>query len=108
MLAITLSLPPQPVQVSIWMPNSGVLAFTPHGGFEQVRQVLDGLQLAQRAAHLGGVATTAGPPAFTSHVELTAQERARAGIPENLIRYSAGIENAGDLCADLDQALAMV
>lgn len=84
----------------------GVLAFAPHGDFEQVRRVLDRLRLAQRAAHLGGVATTAGPPSVTSHVELTAAERARAGIPENLIRYSVGIEGIDDLLADLDQALA--
>ena len=45
---------------------------------------------------------------MTSHVELTAAERARAGIPENLIRYSVGIEDAADLVADLDQALAVV
>lgn len=84
----------------------GVLSFMPRGGFEEVGVVLDRLQLAQRAAHLGGVATTAGPPQVTSHVELTAAERARAGIPENLIRYSAGIEDAADLIADLDHALA--
>jgi cystathionine gamma-synthase len=83
----------------------GVLSFMPRGGFEAVRVVLDRLQLAQRAAHLGGVATTAGPPQVTSHVELTAAQRARAGIPENLIRYSAGIEDAEDLIADLDSAL---
>jgi cystathionine gamma-synthase len=83
----------------------GVLAFAPRGGFDQVRLVLDRLQLAQRAAHLGGVATTAGPPSVTSHVELTVSERARAGIPENLIRYSVGIEGIDDLRADLDQAL---
>jgi cystathionine gamma-synthase len=83
----------------------GVLAFAPHGGFEQVRRVLDRLQIAQRAAHLGGVATTAGPPSVTSHVELSAAERARAGIPKNLIRYSVGIEGIDDLRADLDQAL---
>jgi len=52
------------------------------------------------------VATTAGPPSVTSHVELSAAERARAGIPENLIRYSVGIEGINDLRADLDQALA--
>lgn len=86
----------------------GVLAFRVHGGFEHMRRVLDGLKLAQRAAHLGGVATTAGPPSVTSHVELTAAGRARAGIPENLIRYSAGIEAASDLCADLDQSLARI
>ena len=86
----------------------GVLSFVPRGGLAELRTVLDRLQLAQRAAHLGGVATTAGPPALTSHVELTAAERARAGIPETLIRYSAGIEDAADLIADLDQALATI
>jgi len=86
----------------------GVLAFTPRGGFEAVRRVLDRLELVQRAAHLGGVATVAGPPQVTSHVELTAEERARAGIPENLIRYSAGIEDAADLIADLDRALGAI
>jgi cystathionine gamma-synthase len=86
----------------------GVLSFMPRGGFEEVGVVLDRLKLAQRAAHLGGVATTAGPPQVTSHVELTAAERARAGIPENLIRYSVGIEDAADLIADLDQALAVL
>jgi cystathionine gamma-synthase len=86
----------------------GVLSFVPRGGFEELRTVLNGLKLAQRAAHLGGVATTAGPPSVTSHVELTAEERARAGIPETLIRYSVGIEDARDLIADLDRALAAI
>jgi cystathionine gamma-synthase len=86
----------------------GVLSFVPRGTFADLATVLNGLQLAQRAAHLGGVATTAGPPSVTSHVELTAEERARAGIPETLIRYSVGIEDAADLIADLTQALALI
>jgi len=86
----------------------GVLSFVPRGGFAELRTVLNGLQLAQRAAHLGGVATTAGPPSVTSHVELTAEERARAGIPETLIRYSVGIEDPTDLIDDLDRALAAI
>jgi cystathionine gamma-synthase len=47
-----------------------------------------------------------GPPATTSHVECTAEERATLGIPEGLIRYSTGIEDVDDLLADLDEALA--
>jgi len=86
----------------------GVLSFMPQGGFEAVGVVLNRLELVQRAAHLGGVATAAGPPQVTSHVELTPAERARAGIPENLLRYSAGIEDAADLIADLDRALAVL
>ena len=86
----------------------GVLSFVPRGGFAELRTVLGRLRLVQRAAHLGGVATTAGPPSVTSHVELTAEARARAGIPETLIRYSVGIEGVADLIADLDQALAAI
>jgi O-acetylhomoserine/O-acetylserine sulfhydrylase-like pyridoxal-dependent enzyme len=60
---------------------------------------------AHRAANLGAVGTIVGPPATTSHVELTAVQRARLGIPEGLVRYSAEIEDITDLLADLTQAL---
>jgi len=83
----------------------GVLSFGLEGGFEAVRRVLPRLRLAHRAANLGAVETVAGPPATTSHVECTAEERAAMGIPEGLIRYSVGIEDAGDLIADLGRAL---
>jgi cystathionine beta-lyase/cystathionine gamma-synthase len=63
---------------------------------------------AHLAANLGAVETVAGPPSTTSHVESTKQERAAAGIPEALIRYSVGIEDAEDLIADLGQALDKV
>ena len=83
----------------------GVLAFSIHGGLDAVKTVLPRLQLAHLAANLGAVETVAGPPATTSHVELTAEERAAMGIPESLVRYSVGIEDVADLIADLDQAL---
>ena len=86
----------------------GVLSFMLEGGFEAVRRVLPRLRLAHRAANLGAVETVAGPPATTSHVECTAEEREAMGIPEGLIRYSVGIEDAADLIADLEQALAVV
>lgn len=66
------------------------------------------LRLAHRAASLGSVGTLVGPPSLTSHVELNAEERAAAGIPEGLVRYSVGIENVDDLIADLEQALAAI
>lgn len=83
----------------------GVLSFQLKGGFDAVRQMLPRLQLAHRAANLGAVETIAGPPATTSHVECTEAERAAMGIPESLVRYSVGIEDAQDLIADLNQAL---
>jgi cystathionine gamma-synthase len=86
----------------------GVLSFSLHGGFAAVKEFLPRLRLAHRAANLGSVETVAGPPATTSHVEVSAQDRAAMGIPEALVRYSCGIENVRDLIADLEQALAGV
>lgn len=85
----------------------GMLSFGLEGGFEAVKRVLPRLKLAHRAANLGAVETVAGPPATTSHVECTPEERAAMGIPEGLIRYSVGIEDTDDLIADLGQALAV-
>lgn len=86
----------------------GMLSFSLKGGFDNVVTVLENLKYAHKAASLGSVGTLVGPPRTTSHVELTEQERANAGIPESLIRYSAGIENGDDLIADLEQALAKI
>jgi cystathionine gamma-synthase len=82
----------------------GMLSFSLRGGFDAVKRVLPRLQLAHLAANLGAVETLAGVPATTSHVECTAEERAAMGIPEGLVRYSVGIEDAGDLIADLARA----
>lgn len=84
----------------------GVLSFEIKGGFEAVTRFLPRLRYAYMAANLGQVETIVGPPATTSHVELTDEERAEAGVPEGLIRYAVGIEDVEDLKADLEQALA--
>jgi cystathionine gamma-synthase len=86
----------------------GVLSFAIHGGFDAVKSFLPRLRYAHLAANLGSVETVAGPPATTSHVESTKEERAAFGIPEALIRYSIGIEDPEDLIADLAQALGKV
>ncbi len=85
----------------------GVLSFMLKGGFAAVKRVLPELRLARRAANLGAVETIAGPPATTSHVECTAEEREAMGIPEGLVRYSVGIEDTGELIADLERALKL-
>jgi cystathionine gamma-synthase len=74
--------------------------------FEAVSRFLPKLRFAHAAANLGAVETIVGPPATTSHVECTLEERARMGIPEGMIRYSTGIEDVADLLADLKQALS--
>jgi cystathionine gamma-synthase len=83
----------------------GVLSFAPKGGFAAVRTLLPHLRYAHAAANLGAVETVVGPPATTSHVEVSPEQRAALGIPEGLIRYSVGIEDVEDLIADLEQAL---
>jgi cystathionine gamma-synthase len=84
----------------------GVLSFELKGGMDAVNRFLPRLQYAYMAANLGQVETIVGPPALTSHVELSAEERAAAGVPEGLIRYAVGIEDVDDLKRDLEAALA--
>jgi cystathionine gamma-synthase len=83
----------------------GVLSFGLAGELDAVRAFLPALDHAHAAANLGAVETIVGPPATTSHVECTAEERAELGIPEGLVRYSTGIEDVEDLVAALDRAL---
>jgi cystathionine gamma-synthase len=83
----------------------GVLSFLLDGGFDAVRAFLPRLEWAHLAANLGAVETVVGPPATTSHVENTPEERRALGIPEGLVRYSVGIEDTDDLIADLTNAL---
>ena len=84
----------------------GMLSFSVSGGLDAVRTILPKLKLMHRAANLGAVETVGGPPATTSHVECSPEERSAMGIPEGLIRYSVGIEAVEDLVADLHQALS--
>jgi cystathionine gamma-synthase len=86
----------------------GMLSFSVRGGLDAIKVFLPKLELAHLAANLGCVETVVGPPSVTSHVECTAEERAAAGIPEGLVRYSTGIEEVADLIGDLEQALAQI
>ncbi|MBM7094415.1 MULTISPECIES: cystathionine gamma-synthase family protein [Alteribacter] len=79
----------------------GMLSFSVKGGIDTVRHLLPKLAYANRAANLGSVETVVGPTRTTSHVECTPEERAAMGIPEGLVRYSAGIEDIDDLIDDL-------
>jgi len=86
----------------------GMLSFSVKGGLNAIKIFLPKLKYAHMAANLGCVETVVGPPVVTSHVECTAEERASAGIPEGLVRYSTGIEDVEDLIADLKQALSHI
>ena len=75
------------------------------GGVDAVRAFVDGLRCFTLAESLGGVESLVAHPATMTHASMTAQARAKAGIPEGLLRLSVGIECAEDLQADLAAAL---
>ena len=79
----------------------GVLAFRVHGGREQAWQVIDATRILSLTANLGDAKTTIVHPATTTHGRLTADEKARAGITENLIRVAVGLEDIADIRGDL-------
>ena len=64
------------------------------------------LELITHAPSLGGVESLSTRPVTTSHAGMAPAERERLGITDALIRVSVGIENAADIIADLDHAMA--
>jgi len=89
---------------------SGILSFGLKAGGPNPREagarVLDALQLFTRLVNIGDAKSLATHPASTTHRQLNAEELARAGVSEDMLRLSVGIEHIEDLQADLDQALA--
>ena len=69
---------------------------------------LDALQLFTRLVNIGDAKSLATHPASTTHRQLNAEELAKAGVSEGMVRLSVGIEHIDDLLADLEQALAAV
>jgi O-acetylhomoserine/O-acetylserine sulfhydrylase-like pyridoxal-dependent enzyme len=84
---------------------SSLMSFNVKGGLEATKKVIDNLQIAVHTTPLGSSQTVAIQPAATTHFQLGPEERKKAGVPDNLIRYSAGIEDENDLMEDLDHAL---
>ncbi|MES3010402.1 MAG: O-acetylhomoserine aminocarboxypropyltransferase/cysteine synthase family protein [Pseudomonadota bacterium] len=87
---------------------SGVLTFGVQGGREAGARFLDALQLFLRLVNIGDVRSLATHPASTTHRQLNPEELAKAGVKEETVRLSVGIEHIDDLLSDLDQALAAV
>ena len=76
-----------------------------NAGREEIFRFVDSLELFLKATSLGDVQSLVLYPAISSHRDLSPKQRQRLGITDNLVRLSVGIEDAGDLQADLDQAL---
>ncbi|MEY2690055.1 MAG: hypothetical protein RL375_4255 [Pseudomonadota bacterium] len=91
---------------------SGLLTFglkgAAGGGRERGARFLDALNLFTRLVNIGDVRSLATHPASTTHRQLTPAELEKAGVSEDTVRLSVGIEHIDDLLADLDHALAAV
>lgn len=83
----------------------GMVSFEVAGGDQAALRLMDLLRIPRMATSLGGVESLVSLPFNTSHSSLTRAQREAIGIRPGLVRYSAGIEDSGDLIADLYQAL---
>ena len=83
----------------------GVLSFRVKGGREEAWKVIDATRIMSLTANLGDTKTTIVHPATTTHGRLSPEQKAEAGITENLIRVAVGLEDIGDLKADLARGL---
>jgi cystathionine beta-lyase/cystathionine gamma-synthase len=82
----------------------GVVSFEVEGDLEVATRFVDTVQMAYITPSLGGVETLITQPATTSHYRMAKQDRLKAGITDELIRLSLGIEDVQDIINDLDQA----
>ncbi len=87
---------------------SGILTFGVKGGLAAGGRFQDALKLFTRLVNIGDAKSLACHPASTTHRQLSPVELAKAGVSEDMIRLSIGIEHIDDLIADLDQALSVV
>jgi len=88
--------------------GGGVLSFEVEGTGEDACRFAEALQLFTLAPSLGGVDSLVTIPVITSHAMIRAEERAKMGVTEQLVRISVGIENVDDLIRDLERGLSVV
>lgn len=85
-----------------------MISFGLKGGLEAGKKLMDNVHLALLAVSLGGVETLIQHPASMTHAAVSAEDKIKAGITDDLVRYSVGIEDVEDIIADLEQALKKV
>ncbi len=85
---------------------SSILSFGIEGGREAGARFIDALGLVKRLVNIGDAKSLACHPATTTHRQLAAEELASAGVSEDMVRLSIGIEHRDDIIADIEQALA--
>ena len=91
-----------------YMPNGtcGVISFGLQGGRKAAEVFMDKLKLAAIVTHVADARTSVLHPASHTHRQLNDQQLVEAGVDPAMIRFSVGIEDAADIIADLEQALA--
>ena len=91
-----------------YMPNGtcGVVSFGVKGGREAAERFMGRLKIAAIETHVADARTCCLHPASTTHRQMNDEELAAAGVSPDLVRYSCGLEDAADLIADIEQALA--
>lgn len=86
----------------------GMVSFELKGGLETAKRILGKTKLFSLAESLGGVESLIGHPATMTHASIPPEVRRSRGLSDGLVRLSVGIEDADDLCADLDAAMKAV
>ncbi len=100
---------PQHELVAEQMDGPGaMMSFGVKGGYEAGKKMMDHVELALLAVSLGGIETLIQHPASMTHSKLSPEAKMQAGISDELVRLSIGIEDVDDIIADLEQALAHV
>jgi O-acetylhomoserine (thiol)-lyase len=85
---------------------SGIISFGIKGGAEAGARFIDALKMIFRLVNIGDAKSLACHPASTTHRQLSPQELKAAGVSEDMVRISVGIEHIDDIIADVEQALA--
>lgn len=88
--------------------QGGMLSFGIKGDVKQAAKFMEALRLITQETHVADVRSCVLHPASTTHRQLSKEELEQAGVPENLVRLSVGIEHPDDIIADLEQALRHV
>jgi O-acetylhomoserine (thiol)-lyase len=93
-----------------YLPNgqSGIVTFGPKGGFEAAKKISDATKVFSLLANIGDTKSLIIHPASTTHQQLTEEEQLNAGVSQDLIRLSVGIEDIEDLKADLTAAFSEI
>lgn len=88
--------------------QGGMLSFGVKGNVKDAAKFMEALRLVTQETHVADTRSCVLHPASTTHRQLSKEELAAAGVPENLIRLSVGIENPDDIIEDLKQALQKI